>query len=112
MKSLRQPPVTFLPVTASLGLRESGEGVLNKDGTECRPHSRLYGSLRVGPFQLHCEAYEVVGVEDGCGYRLEAMDDAWEDELEACFAALNEGCPECHQINGRWYLLRAFPFAE
>ncbi len=98
--------------TMGIAMRETGEGIQNSDGSECPPDARLSGVLEVGPFKLHVEAYEVEGMEDGAGYTLQAMFDAFAEEVEACYLALGEGCPECQEINGRWYVLRAFPFAE
>lgn len=104
--------IYHLPIE-SLYLRPTGDGVQNSDGSECPAHSRLSSSLTIGPFHLHVEAYQVIGMEDeDTMYQLEAADDAWAEEVEACYLALGEGCPECQQINGRWYVLRAFPFSE
>jgi hypothetical protein len=92
-----------------LGLEPSGKEIQNSDGSECPAHARLSSSLRIGPFMLHVEAYEVEEV-DGEGVR--AKYDAFSEEVEACFQS-NEGfCPEYQEIDGRFYVMRAFPFAE
>ncbi len=105
-------PVATLPVNHLLDLEESGGGILNEDGSECPPEARLSGTLQVGPFLLHVEAYEVEAKCWGAGCELCAKHDAFADEVEACFTANGDETPESQEINGRRYVIRAFPFAE